>query len=217
MCNVGVNEEIINTKIKICGLRTADDVEYVNQCKPDYVGFVFADSRRRVTGEQAAELRAGLLENIVPVGVFVNAPADEVAEIVNRGIIDIAQLHGDEDAIYIKELRGKLKRGQIIKAVRVRDMADIEVSRSIDADYILFDTYKVGAYGGTGDVFDWKLLRGYSKPFFLAGGINEQNVMEAVRLTKPYAVDVSSAVETDGRKDGKKIREFIDIVRGNIL
>lgn len=200
-------------KIKICGLRTEADIDYVNEFKPDFIGFVFAKSKRQVTAEQAKVLRSKLSGDIIPVGVFVNEPVSNVAELINEGIIDIAQLHGDEDEAYVAELKGKLTKGQIIKAVRVKSREDIEKSRNIAADYILFDTYRADAYGGTGATFNWQLLKGYDRPFFLAGGINAENVSEAIKLTTPFAVDVSSAVETDGYKDREKIKGFIDSVR----
>lgn len=203
----------IRTKIKICGLKTENDISYVNQCKPDYVGFVFAKSKRQITQKKATQLRGLLHEDIIPVGVFVNKQAEEVAKLVNMGVIDIAQLHGDEDSNYIKLLRQKLKRGQIIKAVRVQDRADIEKAKAINADYILFDAYSPGQYGGTGEAFQWELLKDYGKPFFLAGGINAENVCQAIKMISPYAVDVSSSVETDGVKDVKKIMDFVKKVR----
>lgn len=201
------------TKIKICGLKRYEDISYVNESRPDYVGFVFAKSRRQVTGEQALKLRERLTDGIVPVGVFVNENTDVVAGLVNDGIIDMAQLHGDESEEYINELKDKLKRGGIIKAVRVKDESDVISAGRSAADYILFDTYSKGEYGGTGMTFDWSVLKNFGRPYFLAGGINSENVEEAVKTMCPYAVDVSSAVETDGVKDRDKIADIIKKVR----
>lgn len=201
------------TKIKICGLKRYEDISYVNESRPDYVGFVFAKSRRQVTGEQALKLRERLTDGIVPVGVFVNENTDVVAGLVNDGIIDMAQLHGDESEEYINELKDKLKRGGIIKAVRVKDESDVISAGHSAADYILFDTYSKGEYGGTGMTFDWSVLKNFGRPYFLAGGINSENVEEAVKTMCPYAVDVSSAVETDGVKDRDKIADIIKKVR----
>lgn len=201
------------TKIKICGLKRYEDISYVNESLPDYVGFVFARSRRQVTREQALKLREGLMDGIIPVGVFVNESVDVVAGLVNDGIIDMAQLHGDESEEYINELRAKLKRGGIIKAVRVKDESDVISAGYSTADYILFDTYSKGEYGGTGMTFAWSVLKNFERPYFLAGGISSENVEEAVKSMSPYAVDVSSAVETDGIKDRDKIADIIKKVR----
>lgn len=200
-------------RIKICGLRRAEDIAYVNACRPDYIGFVFAKSRRQVTGEQAGKLRALLDNGITPVGVFVNEEPEKIAKLVQNGIIDIVQLHGDEDEEYIRKLRRILPDTVIIRAVRVAGKEDIIRSREISADYLLFDTFSAQEYGGTGEVFDWKLVEKVGKPFFLAGGINSENVEEALSMCKAYAVDVSSAVETDGYKDEEKIRRMVDKVR----
>ena len=201
------------TKIKICGLCRNEDIAYVNNCDPDYIGFIFANSRRKVTREQARELRKRLHSNIVPVGVFVNESVETVAEIINDGIIDVAQLHGDETPKYMNRLRSLIKKGEIVKAVRVSGSKDIENSKFIDADYLLFDTFSAAQYGGTGKTFDWNILSEVTTPFFLAGGINSDNVKKAIRIVHPYAVDVSSSVETDGWKDPNKIIEIVNKVR----
>ncbi len=201
-------------KIKICGLRREEDISYVNECNPDYVGFVFAKSRRQVTKEQAEKLRSRLNPGIVPVGVFVNEDMETIAKLVMEGIIDIAQLHGDETEHDIEKLRRLTnKKVQIIKAIRVADKADVEKSRDFSADYLLFDSFSQKEYGGTGKTFDWMLLNEVSVPYFLAGGISSINMEEAAESLKPYAFDVSSAVETDGCKDREKILSLMDKVR----
>lgn len=201
------------TKIKICGLRRMEDVEYVNSCKPDFAGFVFAESKRKVTIDQALNLRNHLADEIIPVGVFVNEQTEKVAKLLNDGIIDIAQLHGDEDAAYINQLRKQMKRGKLIKAIRVADAGSLTDCEKIDVDYLLFDTFSLKEYGGTGRQFNWNLISGIKKPFFLAGGIHSDNVSEAIEQVHPFAVDVSSAVETDGFKDKEKIIEIVTKVK----
>lgn len=197
------------TKIKICGLRRMEDINYVNQCKPDYVGFVFADSPRKVTKEQARQLRNHLEPDIIPVGVFVNEEVEVVAELINEGIIDIAQLHGEEDEVYIHKLRKLTDNGLIIKAVRVASEEDVTDCEQIPADYLLFDSFSIQKHGGTGKVFDWSLIQQVRKPFFLAGGIRMDNVQKAISEVRPFAVDVSSAVETGGYKDYHKIKQIL--------
>lgn len=207
------------TKIKICGLRRKEDIAYVNMCKPDYIGFVFAKSRRRVTGEQAKALRAILSPDITAVGVFVNEEPEKIAELVQEGVIDMVQLHGDENEAYIEQIRKLVKNTPIIKAVRVAGMEDIaEYSDAFaTADFLLFDTFSQKEYGGTGECFDWRMLKTLEKeiqkPFFLAGGINYENVEEALSQCNAFAVDVSSAVETDGYKDKEKICRMVEAVR----
>lgn len=211
------------TKIKICGLRRLEDVEYVNNYKPDYVGFVFAKSKRQVTEELEEELSNTLEPNIIRVGVFVNQPVEWVADLVNRDIIQYAQLHGDEDHEYIKELRSIIsnnvidadynRKTGIIKAVRVKDELDIDRANSYDCDYILLDTFSVECEGGNGKTFDWSMIKKMNKPFFLAGGINESNVLQAIQTVKPYGVDASSGLETDGYKDEGKIKDFVEKIR----
>lgn len=209
-------------KIKICGLRREEDIAYVNECKPDYIGFVFAKSRRRVTKEQARKLRKLLSLDITPVGVFVNEEPERIAELVQEGIIDMIQLHGDEDEGYVERLRKFVKSAPIIKAVRVAGKEDIaKCFHTLTwADFLLFDTFSQKEYGGTGECFDWNLLKelkgGMEKPFFLAGGINSENVREALSLSNAFGVDVSSAVETDGVKDREKIHSMVKALRGAV-
>lgn len=200
-------------KMKICGLRRREDIGYANECMPDYIGFVFADSRRRVTKEQAWELRRELADGIIPVGVFVNEPAESIAELVRVGIIDMVQLHGDETEEYIVKLRRLVPGVEIIKAVRVTCAEDVRGCEKTEADYLLFDSFFGKERGGTGICFDWELIRGVRKPYFLAGGIHIENVSKTVGLSGIHAVDVSSAVETDGYKDREKMAELVQMIR----
>lgn len=198
-------------KIKICGLKRLEDIYAVNEYKPDYIGFVFAGKKRFVSPELAYELKKHLDKNIKAVGVFVNAEIEFILKLVESGTIDIIQLHGDEDNSYIKELRSKTS-APIIKAIRVKSAEDILASDDIQCDYILLDTYTDNAYGGTGEVFDWSIIPKISKPFFLAGGLTPENIAIAAKV-KPYCLDISSGVETDGLKDKTKIEKSIKIVR----
>ena len=203
------------TKIKICGLKRPEDIEYVNQYLPDYAGFVFAGSKRKVTDEQAEELSRKLDGRIIAVGVFVNEPAEHIVNLVKKGIIRVVQLQGDEDREYILKLRENLEESvKIIKAVRVQNREQILEAEKLPCDYLLLDTWQKDAYGGCGKQFDKSLIpEDMSKPYFLAGGLAADNIRENIQICHPYAVDVSSAVETDGEKDEKKIQEFIERVR----
>ena len=200
------------TKIKICGLKTLEDVAAVNQVKPDYVGFVFANTKRYVTDAQAKAMREMLLPEIQTVGVFVNEPMEHVIKLCREGTIQMIQLHGDESEAYAKALRKKVDN-PVIRAIRVQSTQQILAFRNYPCDYFLFDTYKMDAYGGTGETFDRTLIPSINKPFFLAGGLGEDNVQEAIRQCAPYAVDVSSSVETEGSKDVDKIVAFVKKVR----
>jgi phosphoribosylanthranilate isomerase len=204
------------SKIKICGISRIEDVIAVNAAHPDYVGFVFAkNSRRYIAPEQAMVLRSGLSTEIKPVGVFVNEPVNNIIELFEYGVIELAQLHGDEDSRYIEELRAR-SRVQIIKAARIESRDDIERIAATPADYVLLDH----GSGGTGSAFDWRWLDGLHTdgrlrtgvPFFLAGGIDTDNIKNALAL-EPYAVDISSGAETDGVKDSEKIAALVRIVR----
>ena len=198
------------TKIKICGLTRTEDIEMVNEFLPDYIGFVFAKSRRQVSAEQAKELKNKLRPAIKAVGVFVNEKPENIAEIANQGIIDLIQIHGDEDAAYCAQLR-KLTQAPIIKVVRVELEDDFAGIEEFDCDYYLFDTLSSKEYGGTGKAFDHSLLynKEIKKPFFVAGGLNQDNVAAVIEVIKPFGVDTSGGVETDGIKDANKIKEFI--------
>ena len=202
----------MGSKVKICGLVRPEDIETANLCRPDYIGFVFADSRRRVSIEQAECLRAGLADGILAVGVIVNAPAQEAARIAEKGIIDIIQLHGDEDEAYIRTIK-KYTRKPVIKAVRVQSREQILKAEELPCEYLLLDTYTKGQYGGSGKGFDLSLIPSLKRPFFLAGGLNAENVSGALRESGAFAADVSSAVETGGYKDREKVEAFIRAVR----
>lgn len=200
------------TKIKICGLSRLVDIEMVNEALPDYIGFVFAKSKRQVTEDTARQLKEKLNPNIQTVGVFVNEDIERMKRICYSGIIDIIQLHGDEDESYIKELK-MVVNNKVIKAVRVRKRENIKAAEHLPCDYLLLDAYREDQYGGSGEAFDWTSIKEVNKPFFLAGGINAGNVCKAIELVKPYSIDVSSGVETDGYKDKNKIIEIITKVR----
>lgn len=196
------------TKIKLCGLSRLCDIEAVNELKPDYIGFVFASkSKRYVTPEKAKELKQMLLPEIQAVGVFVNENPEIVAVLLNKGIIDIAQLHGDEDEDYIQRLR-TLTSKPIIKSFRIGNEADISNVEQSTADCVLLDS---GA--GTGTVFDWNLVKSIRRPYFLAGGLDARNVANPVKTLHPFAVDVSSGIETNGFKDKTKMAAFVAAVR----
>lgn len=194
-------------RIKICGLMRAEDIEAVNKYRPDYVGFVLAPSKRRVSAQDVRRMSAKLEPSIQRVGVFVDEDREMLAKIAENGIIDIIQLHGHEPEEDIVWLKARTK-AVVIKAVSVRTGEDIEANRHSVADYLLLDN---GA-GGTGNTFDWSTLKNIKRPFFLAGGLNASNIEEALKYN-PYCVDVSSGVETAGRKDAAKIQKIIDIVR----
>jgi len=197
------------TKIKLCGLTRPCDIEWANDLQPDYIGFVFAKkSKRYVAPERAKVLREGLASGIRVVGVFVNEAPEAVAARLNDGIIDIAQLHGSEDENYIRTLR-KLTDRPLIKAFRIDSAADLDRARLSSADHVLLDN---GA-GGTGTAFDWSVLKDFDRPFFLAGGLGPDNVARAIKAVHPFAVDVSSGIETDGVKDYKKMTAFVSAVR----
>ncbi|MBR3274945.1 MAG: phosphoribosylanthranilate isomerase [Clostridia bacterium] len=200
------------TKIKLCGLTRPRDIEWANALTPDFVGFVFArKSKRYISPQNAQKLREKLNQSINAVGVFVNEAPEAVAALLNDGTIDVAQLHGGEDEDYIKALRLLTDR-PLIQAFRVDGPADLERARASSADYILLDN---GA-GGTGTAFDWALLKGFDRPCFLAGGLGPDNVARAVRDVRPFAVDVSSGIETDGAKDYQKMAAFVNAVRNTL-
>ncbi len=195
-------------KVKICGLSRPCDIEAVNEVKPEYIGFVFAESRRKVTPQQALELRKMLGPDIIPVGVFVDEKAENIVSLMQNGIIDAVQLHGSENEKYIEKLKVLIKK-PIIKAIAVQNEGDVQKWAATSADYLLLDNKG----GGAGLSFNWNLIGKTDKPFFLAGGMNLENIKKAIEETNPFAVDVSSGVETDGFKDPEKIKEFIKRVR----
>lgn len=197
------------TKIKLCGLTRPEDIQAANELKPDYIGFVFApQSRRYVTPMQAAQLVELLDPEITVVGVFVNETIETISALRECGIIDVAQLHGDEDENYITALR-ELTDMPVIKAFRIETEEDVAAAEGSSADHVLLDS---GC--GTGTAFDWSLIETIKRPYFLAGGLDPDNVRGAVETLHPYAVDVSSGIETNGVKDPEKMRKFVDAVRG---
>ena len=195
-------------KIKICGLSRHCDIEAVNAQNPDYIGFVFAKSRRQVTPEQAAALRKNLNPNIIPVGVFINEPPENILSLIQKGTIQMVQLHGTEDEEYIKKLKS-VTDAPIIKAIPVQNPGGVQKWENTAADYLLLDNKT----GGSGQNFNWDLIGKTTKPFFLAGGLNIDNIEKAIAAAAPYAVDISSGVETDGLKDPIKISEIIKKIK----
>ena len=194
------------TKVKICGLSTASAVETACQAGADYIGFVFAESRRRVSLEQAQKLVALVPPAVRKVGVFVSPSLSELQEAISEVNLDLVQIHGDFD----EELLTHIGR-PVIRAYQVKGaLKDI----SQQADYLLFDA----PLAGSGQTFDWESFdkNQIHQPFFIAGGLNVENVREAIQHFAPYAVDVSSGVETDGQKDLEKIKEFIERVKHGI-
>lgn len=197
------------TRIKFCGLTRPEDIAAANALRPEYIGFVFAPkSKRYVSPAQAAALKAQLAPDIQAVGVFVNETPEQVAHLLNTGVIDIAQLHGQEDAAYIARLRA-LTEKPLIQAFRVDGTASLAAAAQSPADWVLLDS---GA-GGTGTAFDWTLLQNFPRPYFLAGGLDPTTVGCVVKTFAPYAVDVSSGIETEGRKDKTKMAAFAAAVR----
>ena len=223
------------TKIKLCGMTRMCDIETANACAPEYIGFVFAKkSKRYISPESAAELRQALSKEIMAVGVFVDEPVEQVAKLINDGIIGMAQLHGSEDEAYIRQLR-LLAGVPVIKAFRldttktvfVKNQDTCETERrepyrarilkkqireqieNCTADYVLLDS---GA--GSGECFDWNLIREVKRPYFLAGGLTPENAKKAVEELHPFGVDTSSGIETAGGKDPEKMYAFVKAVRG---
>lgn len=200
------------TKVKFCGLSRICDIEGANALMPEYIGFVFApQSRRCILPEKALMLKSQLSTGIKAVGVFVNQHPEFAAELLNSDIIDIAQLHGNEEDNYIKQLR-KLTHKPIIQAFRITGSKEVIKAQNSIADFILLD-----AGAGTGTSFDWKLIQNIIRPYFLAGGLNAQNARTALSTLRPYALDVSSGIETNGLKDTRKMAEFIHAVRKEAL
>lgn len=211
-------------KIKLCGMMKPCDIEYANRVKPDFVGFIFANTRRKISATQAKQFREALDAEIPAVGVFVNEDISVITSLVQDGCIDMIQLHGEEDADYIRRLR-EICDVPVIKAVKVQTVEQIRQAAALPVDYLLLDTYRKGVLGGTGEAFDWELLREakaaagdtaegelFGKPYFLAGGLHAGNLREAAALGS-YGLDVSSGIETDGSKDFDKMVEVVNIVR----
>lgn len=207
-------------KIKICGMRRLEDIEMANKYNPDYIGFVFAKSPRKVSYEQAKELSSHLNEDIVPVGVFVNEHMKLIVDLFKDGIIEIAQLHGDEDEKYIRNLKAKSieetgNEIKVINAIEIKDDVDYNDKllewRDSVSDYFILDSGK-----GSGKTFNWDSIDKnndfFKNSIFLAGGLNSENLTQAIEEFNPFAVDLSSSVETDGFKDEEKIKEIIEIM-----
>lgn len=186
----------MSVKLKICGIRRIEDVEIINKVLPEYAGFIFAPSKRQINLETANILKNRLDSRVKTVGVFVNSNIEYITNIVKKGVIDLIQLHGSEDELYISELRKNVDI-EIIKAIKVNEFNNIDSST---ASYILLDSG-----GGSGQTFDWELAPKINKPLFIAGGISIDNMREAIDFFNPFALDISSSVETDGFKDYKKI------------
>ncbi len=198
-----------DAKIKICGLTRLEDIEAANALLPDYIGFVFWErSKRNVSKEQAKELKSRLDSRIKAVGVFVDAEIDFIADLVSCGIIDVAQLHGSEDEDYISQLRKRIGGAEIIKAFNINKIESFDEAEKSSADHIMIDSGK-----GSGITFDWSKLERLNRPYFLAGGLGAENISEVLESVKPFAVDVSSGVETDGFKDRAKMKRFVESVR----
>ena len=196
------------TRLKLCGLMRAADAEAVNAVRPELAGIILSPGfRRSVTAETAAEIRRALDRLIPAVGVFVNAQIREITAFASRGIIQLVQLHGTEDDAYIWQLR-RVCTLPIIKAFRIASADDLQKAERSDADLVL-----LGSGTGTGQTFEWSLLNGFPRPYFLAGGLTPENAAAAIEALHPYGVDVSSGIETDGQKDAEKIRRFAEIVR----
>ena len=196
------------TKIKLCGLSRIEDIKAANELKPDYIGFVFAaKSKRRVSHLKAAELKSKLNPETKAVGVFLDDDLDTVGALMNLGIVDLVQLHGSEDEEYLTKLRAITDK-PIIKAFIINNEDDVKRAEASSADYILLDGGK-----GEGRAFNWKLLEKINRPYFLAGGLNANNAAAAVADLHPFAVDVSTGIETDGVKDKEKMTAFVAAVR----
>lgn len=215
-------------KVKMCGISKVETIPAVVEAKPDYMGLVFAPSKRQVTVDQAKTLVEELHkqytkrynngaeqsnnDEIKTVGIFVNETLDNLVTIATEVNLDAVQLHGDEDEAFIQSLKGRTNV-EVWKAVQIRSAADAEAWIDSSADMLLFDAYHKDERGGTGEVFDWSCLDEFERPFMLAGGIDSTNVARAIRTVRPYGIDISSGIETEGVKDDKKIKAFTNIVR----
>ena len=215
-------------KVKMCGISMVETIPAVVEARPDYMGLVFAPSKRQVTIDKAKilveELHRGYAkkygsdtehdknDTIKTVGVFVNETVDNLVTIANEANLDAVQLHGDEDEAFIQSLK-ECTNVEVWKAVQIRSTADAEKWIDSSADMLLFDAYHKAERGGTGEVFDWSCLDEFERPFMLAGGIDSTNVARAIRTVRPYGIDISSGIETDGVKDDEKIKAFTNIVR----
>ena len=201
-------------KVKMCGISNVETIPAIVEAKPDYMGLVFAPSKRQVTVKQAKTLVEELHKQyeIKTVGVFVNETVENLLKIAEEVKLDVIQLHGDEDESFIQSLK-ECTNVEVWKAVQVRSAADAEKWIDSSADMLLFDAYHKDERGGTGEVFDWSSLDEFERPFMLAGGIDSTNVARAIRTVRPYGIDISSGIETEGVKDNEKIKAFTNIVR----
>ena len=208
-------------KVKMCGISKVETIPAVVEAKPDYMGLVFAPSKRQVTVEQAKMLVEALhkqckeqnnMVSIKTVGVFVNETLDNLVTIANEANLDVVQLHGDEDEAFIQSLKERTNV-EVWKAIQIRTAADTEKWIDSSADMLLFDAYHKHERGGTGEVFDWSSLDAFERPFMLAGGIDSTNVARAIRTVRSYGIDISSGIETNGVKDDEKITAFTKIVK----
>lgn len=207
-------------KIKVCGIRRNEDVAIVNEYKPDYIGFVFAPTWRQIDVPKAVSLRRELRDDIKTVGVFVNQPVELLATAVCSGAVDYLQLHGTEDASYeaalckcLQEKGIRNPEEHLIRAYRIRSAEDFDRIGTTRSPLLLLDAYSPKDIGGTGEAFDWTMIRNVNKPFFLAGGINANNVQKAINMVHPFGIDASSSLETDKAKDREKIKMFIERIR----
>ena len=199
----------MNTMIKMCGIRTAENMKWIWRIMPEYIGFVFAEkSKRYIEPKEAANLVSGLDKKITPVGVFVDSDFERIKSIYDMGAIKIAQLHGNEPDELILRLQDA--GINVIRAFQVKSEADIEKAENSPADLVLLDSGQ-----GSGETFDWSLIKQISRPYFLAGGLDPKNVKQAISELHPFAVDVSSGIETNGVKDCNKMMEFAYAVRNN--
>lgn len=200
--------------IKICGLKRVEDAFMINEFKSiKYAGFVFADTRRKISVEQAIKIKAALRRDIKTVGIFTETAAEEISKIAKLVGLDICQLHSNETNEDCKNVSAP-----VWKAIRVKDPQSLRAAEDFTfADGIVLDKYKSGEYGGTGEVFDWDIAEGFSKNYFtiLAGGLNKDNILRAIEKVKPNVVDLSSSVETEGFKDYNKIKEFAERIESN--
>lgn len=198
-------------KVKFCGIRREEDVRFMNEFKPDYAGYIFAESKRRVTPEQAAALSLLLDKAIKRVGVFVNETTENIAQTALIAGLDVIQLHGDEGEKEIQAVKRLLPGVEIWKAVRVHSPQAVMEAQALPCKRLLLDSFSPEARGGTGKLIDIELLKsaGLRGGFFLAGGINAGNMIRIVREMRPYGVDISSGIETDGVKDRTKIQEIM--------
>jgi phosphoribosylanthranilate isomerase len=203
------------TRVKICGLKRDEDIHYVNHHRPEYIGFVFAESKRRIEAERAKELSSLLEKGIKKVGVFVNETLETILRTTQVCQLDIVQLHGDESVEAFKELKRNLGSVEVWKVVRVKDKAAVKNLEQFYADAYVLDTFIEGCYGGVGKTFDWSLAveAKNSGKIILAGGLTANNVNEAIKAVQPFAVDISSGVELEGLKDEDKIKKLIYTVR----